>query len=362
MATIRLEIAQKTADYVLREMTSPEGGFFSAQDADSEGEEGRYYVFTPGEIADVLGKENAEAFCRRYDISASGNFEGKNIPNLLKSDPHDRQLEELLPQLYQYRKSRFRLHLDDKILTAWNGLMIAALCALYLACGKTRYLEAAKKADEFIQNHLCQNDTLFVSFRDGKRGVPGFLDDYAGYLYAQLALYKATLNRDYIARADRLCDRVQEKFGDPFGGYYLYGHDSEALISRPKESYDGAIPSGNSLMAYGLVRLALITEEEKYRSAAARQLEFLAAEAAHYPPGYAMFLTALSEHLEPPMKITVAPDAQTDPMHLPLELPADAAVVLLPKPTEEYPLKNGKTTYYVCQGHRCLPPTNELPQ
>lgn len=356
-----LEIAEKTADYILGEMTSPEGGFYSAQDADSEGEEGKYYLFTPDEIHNVLGKDAGEAFCRRFDVSTAGNFAEKNIPNLLKSDPAEPLPIDLTP-LRAYRKKRFALHLDDKVLTAWNSLMIAAMCNLYLLSGNEGYRNAAKQADALIQKHLFENGILFVSFRDGKRGVPGFLDDYAGYIFAQLALYQATASREYLQRAARLCDAVAANFGDSAGGFYLYGHDSEELITRPKETYDGAMPSGNSLMAYNLIRLSQITEEEKYRNAARRQLDFLAAEAAEYPPGHAMFLSALLAYTEPPMKITVVPDEKTDCKTLPHTLPPNAVTVFLPAPTAEYPLKNGKTTYYVCKGHSCLPPTNRMPE
>ncbi len=355
-----LAIAEKTADYILREMTSPEGGFYSAQDADSEGEEGKYYLFTPDEIIDVLGKEDGEAFNRYFDISEAGNFEGKNIPNLLDSNPAGEIFEHFLSKLNEYRKNRYFLHLDDKILTAWNGLMIGAMCELYLASGEIQYLIAAQTADAFIQRHLSESDTLFVSFREGKRGVKGFLDDYAGYAFAQLTLYKATLDGEYLERAKRLCNKAMADFGDSRGGFYLYGKDGETLIVRPKETYDGAIPSGNSLMAYNLVRLSLLTDDEKYQMAADKQLNFLAAEASQYPPGYGMFLTALLEHDEPPTKITVVPDEQTNREDLPLAVPSNAVVVLLQQPTEEYPLKNGKATYYVCKEHSCLPPVNNL--
>ena len=354
-----LETAEKIAAYILREMTSPEGGFYSAQDADSEGEEGKYYLFTPDEVKGVLGDKDGEAFNRHFDISEEGNFEGKNIPNLLQSDPADKSFAAFLPPLDHYRKNRHVLLLDDKILTAWNGLMIAAMCELYLVSGKDQYLKAAEKADAFIQTYLCVQDTLFVSFRQGVRGVNGFLDDYVSYIFAQLALCRATLNGRYAERARHLCDKVMTDFADNTGGFYVYGTENEELIFRPKETYDGAIPSGNSLMAYNFVRLSLITEDEKYRSAAGRQLDFLAAEASHYPPGYAMFLTALLEYNDPPLKVTVVWDGQTDPSRLPFVFPLHAVVILLRQPTEKYPLKNGKTTYYVCSGHRCFSPVND---
>lgn len=357
---IYLEIAEKTADYILREMTSPEGGFYSAQDADIEGEEGKYYLFTTDEITEVLGEEAGEAFIRHYGISEAGNFEGKNIPNLLSSGPSDRSFESFLPKLEAYRKSRYSLHLDDKILTSWNGLMIAAMCELYLISGKERCLDAAKNADAFIQEHLYENGTLYVSFREGRHGVAGFLDDYAGYIFAELALYKATLESEYLERAEVLCEKVTADFSDNTGGFYLYSKDGEELIMRPKETYDGAIPSGNSLMAYDLVRLSLLTSDEKYTKVAKRQLDFIAADASEYSTSHGMFLTALLEYTDPPVKVTVVTDGNTDTDKLPLSMPSDAVVILLKHPTKEYPLKNGKTTYYVCRGHSCLPPVNDI--
>ncbi len=355
-----LEIAEKTATYILREMTSSEGGFYSSQDADSEGEEGKYYLFTPSEINEVLGQADVKAFNRHFDITDVGNFEGKNIPNLLKSDPSEKNFESFLPMLYDYRKKRYSLHRDEKILSAWNSLMIAAMCELYLVSENQIYLTAAENADQFIKKYLCDEDTLFVSFRMGKQGTKGFLDDYAAYIFAELMLYRATLENRYLARARSLCDKVISDFGDDNGGFYLYGKHHEELILRPKESYDGAIPSGNSLMAYNLVRLCFLTDEEKYKNQAELQLGFLSKDASQYPSGHAMFLIALLEHTSPPMKVTIVADGQTNTEKIPLELPADAVIILLPHPLKEYPLKNGKTTYYVCRGHRCLPPTNDF--
>lgn len=412
-----LEIAKRTADYVLRELTVQGGGFASAQDADSEGEEGKYYLFTPEEVIHVLGKEEGEAFNRRFDITETGNFEGKSIPNLLSSDPGADTFGPARQKLDNYRKKRTSLHLDGKVLTAWNSLMIAALCELYLVSRDGRYLAAAKEANAFILEHLCaggaeedphavekklveghpcirktegkkpaeghscsqkaeeknpyspkqetgkdglsESETLYVSFCGGKRGVKGFLDDYAGYAFAQLGLYKATLEAGYLEKACRLCDKAMADFEDKAGGFYLYGENSEALILRPKETYDGAVPSGNSLMAYNLARLSLLTEQEKYRDAAERQMEYLLAEAAKYPPGYAMFLIAFLEYSEPRMKITIVPDGREDKKQLVFRFPPELPV-LLKQPDEEQPLINGRTTYYVCRGHVCLPPVNDL--
>lgn len=358
--SLYLEIAEKTANYLIEEMADPKGGFYSAQDADSDGEEGKYYLFTPDEILKVLGKEKGEAFNRHYGISKKGNFEGKNIPNRLAGSLEDKALEAFLPQLKSYRKKRHTLHLDDKILTAWNSLVIGALCELYLAGKKEQYLQAAMEADAFIQKYLLEKDSLFVSFCKGKRGVRGFLDDYAGYIFAQLALYRATLKQEYLNRADRLCRKVMTDFSGSGGGFYLYSRESEELILHPKETYDGAIPSGNSLMAYNLVRMSMLTDDEKYQKAAEEQLNFLGTDAERYPPGYGMFLTAFLEYLEPPMKVTIVPDEQENRENLPLTIPPYAVAVLLQHPTAEYPLKDGKTTYYVCRNHSCLPPVHAL--
>ncbi len=355
-----LEIAEKTADYILREMTSDEGGFFSAQDADSEGEEGKYYLFTPDEIIKLLGEADGEKFNRHFDITDKGNFEGKNIPNLLKNNPDDKTFEAFLPELQRFRKNRYSLHLDDKILTSWNSLMIGAMCELYLVSKKEIYLNAAQKADEYIKTHLCEDNTLFVSYRDGKRGVNGFLDDYASYIFAQLCLYRATFDEGCLNRAKQMCHKVVSDFSDNEGGFYLYGDLSEELILRPKETYDGAIPSGNSLMAYNFVKLYLLTSDDEYKHRAEQQLDFISYEADSYPTNHAMYLSALLEYKEPTVKITVVADDKTDIKRLPLDLPVNAVVNFLSKPTKEYPQKNEKTTYYVCKGHSCMPPTNDL--
>lgn len=358
--SIYLEVAEKTASFILKEMTSQEGGFYSALDADSEGEEGKFYTFTPGEIIDILGKEIGTAFNRHFGITEKGNFEGKNIPNLLNSNFSDKTFDEFLPILEKYRKNRFCLHLDDKILTFWNSLMIGAMCRLYLVSKNDVYLDVAQKADKFISENLSENGRLFVSYRNGKRGVEGFLDDYAGYIFAQLELYRATLNSKYLEKAENLYNTVKENFKDAFGGFYLYGNESEALIARPKETYDGAVPSGNSLMAYNLVRLSFLKTEEKYRKSAEQQLDFLSGDASMYPAGHTMFLTALLEYTEPIKKVTVVGNGNTKIKELPFLFDSNTSLKYLSEPTKDFPLKDNKTTYYVCKNHSCLPPVTDL--
>lgn len=354
-------VAQKTAAYILREMTGQDGGFYSAQDADSEGEEGKYYLFEPSELIRLLGRGEGEAFNRYYGITERGNFEGKSIPNLLDHSAQGEDLERLLPSVYEYRRQRYHLHLDDKVLTAWNALMIAAMCRLYRVSGREDYLHAAKKAERCIRKNLCDGETLFVSYRAGRRGQKGFLDDYACYTFALLELYGATLDCAWLEEAQRFCKKAMADFWDEAnGGFYLYGREHETLILRPKETYDGAIPSGNSMMAHNLVRLSQITGEETYEQIAQRQLDFLSVEAQRYPVGYSMFLIALSDYFDPSRKITAVIKHSADIQELPLLVSPETAIAILDRPTEEYPLKGGRTTYYVCQNRSCLPPVNQL--
>ena len=355
-----LEVAKKTAFYILDEMTSPKGGFYSAQDADSDGEEGKYYVFTPEEIIELLGQADGTAFCERFGITKTGNFEGKSIPNLLHAkDLTDERFDCFLPTLREYRRGRTRLHTDDKILTAWNALMIAALCRLYRCSRDHRYLEAAKKAQGFIENSLFSQDTLYVSFRDGKLGEHGFLDDYASYIFALLSLYDATLEETFLCRAMQLTrETVTQYYDSEHGGFYLSGRDNETLLFRPKECYDGALPSGNSLIAYVLVRLNALLPDYSTENILNKQLAYMAGEAEQYPAGFSMFLMALSDFLEPSLLVTVVSNGE-DLSDLPFVLPSDAIVKVLERPLQEYKLLNNETTFYVCRKCSCLPPMNK---
>ncbi|MDE6627397.1 MAG: thioredoxin domain-containing protein [Lachnospiraceae bacterium] len=359
---IFLDTAEKTAEYVFREMTGKNGEFYSAQDADSEGEEGRFYVWDYDEVCDILGEEKGAAFCDYFGITREGNFEGKNIPSLLNgneiSDKYYREIEKL----YNYRKSRMKLHLDDKVLTSWNALMICALSMLYRVTGEKRYLDAAKKSEEFLEKHLIKEDILYVSYRDGNLSVKGFLDDYAYYAAALICLYEVTSEENYLGRARQLCEKAEKQFKDEKGGgYYLYGRENDSLIAKPKETYDGALPSGNSVMAYCLVRLSQLTGDTLIREKAEGQLAFLSAKASSYPVGYSMFLTALLFYLHPPKKITVALSADDNVKEIIPHLPIYADIEIRQQESEEYKLLNDKTTYYVCENYTCLPPTNQTP-
>lgn len=338
---IHRTIAEKTASYILREMTSPEGGFYSAQDADSEGEEGKFYLFTPDEVIKVIGRREGKNFNKQFDIIEKGNFEGKNIPNLLKSNNLSGFAYEPIAELYEYRKSRHKLHLDYKIITSWNGLMIAAMCNLYRVTKNGEYLNSAIKAEAALKDRR-------------------FLDDYANEAFGLLALYEATLDNKHLNKAKELCDAAIQNFFDAEnGGFFIYGKDDEQLILRPKETYDGAIFSGNSAMAYNLVKIYLVTGDEVYEKAAKTQIEFMMHEAEGYPSGYAFYLTALSDYLNMPGKVTIVLGEQ-EIKDISCHIPLDYVITVLEKPTEEYSLLNNKTTYYVCKGNTCYPATNEI--
>lgn len=354
-----LDTAIQTAEYILREMTGEEGGFYCAQDADSEGEEGKYYLLSYREVCDVLGEEKGKRFCEYFSITRQGNFEGKNIPNLLSGGEIRDDFEEERKLLYQYRKSRHSLHVDDKILTSWNALMIGALAILYRVSGKERYLAAAQRGRQYIEENLAKGNLLFASCRDGVPSGNGFLDDYAYYGASLMMLYDATADSAYLQRAEEICHEAKRQFADESGGYFLSGSRNQALIIRPKEAYDGALPSGNSMMAYLLVRLSGWKQE--YILDAKKQLAFLSAQSAHYPAGYCMFGIALLHYFYPSMKITAVLAKGESAREVLLKLPLLADIVILQEETENYKLLHGETTYYICKEHTCLPPTNQAP-
>lgn len=354
-----LDTARKTAEYIFREMRGRNGEFYSAQDADSEGEEGKFYVFDQQEILELLGEEKGGLFCAHFGITAQGNFEGKNIPNLLNGNKITDDFEREREILYAYRKSRTSLHLDDKILTSWNSLMICGLAVLYRVTGDSGYLRAAEDAYRFIEENLTDGKILYVSCRGNVRSAKGFLDEYAYYTAALLCLYGAEARPVYLERAEEICKEAIRQFEDKnSGGYYLYGIKNSPLIARPKETYDGALPSGNSVMAFCLVRLFQITGAKEYRSACEKQLAFMSENTKAYPAGHSMFLLAQLYDFYPPEKITVVLSKEDTAEKVLLRLPLYADIKILEQETEAYKLFNGRTTYYVCKDHSCLPPAN----
>ena len=267
---------------------------------------------------------------------------------------------EELQALYRYRKNRFRLHLDDKILTAWNGMMIAALSVLYRISRRERYLLAAKKAQQFLMDHLMDGERLCSSWRGGRRSEKGFLDDDAYVIAGLLELYAATLDKAYLDRAKQLCAQAVRRFHDETGGgFFLSPMDESELFVNPKECYDGAMPGGNAVMAYVLVRLYQLTGDEETGRLAKEQLRYLWARAQDDPMGHGMFLFAKLLWDNPPEHIVIALKEASDLEEVRDRLPLLANVVTT-EGDEAYPLVNDRTTFYVCKGYTCLAPSNVL--
>ena len=369
-------VAEQTLAYIEREMTSPHGGFYSAQDADSEGEEGKFYTFTPDEVHSVLEKEDAEHVCHCLDITKDGNFEGKSIPNLLRNPNYqatDPILEHARPKLRDYRNQRTKLHKDDKILTSWNALMIVAYTKAYRYLGKVCYLTSALRALQFISDHLTDQDgILAISYREGKISGNGLLDDYAFLTWAYLELYDATFEVKYLTHALKLSETIIQRYADKKGGYFINADKGEKLLYRPKEQYDGAIPSGNSVFAYCLAKLAALTGESSWRAAADEQMRFYRIPFSKQPNSFSFALMAFMLSVYPTKEVVcVFPDDKEV-----TELISDVSGYFLPQTsiivktdknavqlgdaapfTKEYLSKEGKKPlYYVCQYQSCSPP------
>ncbi len=374
------EITRRTLDYVLRELSGPQGGFCCGQDADSDGVEGKYYALTPDELAQALGGVDGLRFCQWYGITPEGNFEGKSIPNLLGQSQFDQDPEDmaaLREQMYAYRLSRTALHRDDKVLTAWNGLVMAALARAGLVLDEPWYLDAARQTAEFLAEKLTTSDgRLLARWRDGDAAHPGKLDDYAFLAYGLLELYSATFDASYLTRAVGLADCLLKLFFDgERGGFYPYASNGEQLLTRTKEAYDGAMPSGNSIAALVLFRLSRLTGEMRWREAADLQLSWLAGAAEGYPAGHSFAMLACLEELWPTAELVIT--AQKPPEELRgflREAPRLGLTVLVKTQenagtlaalapfTKDYPIPAQGAQYYLCQGGACAQPVDSIPE
>ena len=369
-------LTRRTLDYVLSELTDDRGGFYCGQDADSEGVEGKFYVFAPGELEEALGEQAGKAFCKRFGITAEGNFEGKGIPNLMDApDWEEPGSEELLAQVRRYRKGRTTLHRDDKVLTAWNGLMIAAMARAGLVLEEARYLESAARAADFLREALTDGDgRLLARWREGEAAHPGKLDDYAFYAWGLLELYAAAFRVNHLAEACALAEHLLELFFDrDRGGFYPYASDGEQLLTRSKEVYDGAMPSGNAVAALVLSRLARLTGEARWRSAADLQLGYLAGAVRDAPVGHSFALLAMLEELWPTAELICAagelPGEWLDFLREEgggnltalLKTPQCGAKLAALAPfTGDYPCPEQGARYYLCRNRACAQPVETI--
>ena len=370
------EIVRRTLDYVLRELSGPQGGFCCGQDADSDGAEGKYYVLNPDELVPILGEEDADRFCRWYGITPAGNFEGKSIPNLLGHPEFDREPEgmaALREKVYAYRLSRTVLHRDDKVLTAWNGLALAALARAGLVLDEPKYLDAARRTAGFLEVKLTGPDgRVLARWRGGDAAHPGKLDDYAFYAYGLLELYSAAFDISYLVRAVELANQLLERFFDrKHGGFYPYASDGEQLLTRTKDAYDGAMPSGNSAAALVLSRLARLTGEARWQKAAELQLSWLAGAAEDHPAGHSFVMLVFLEELWPSAELVVTVREVPEELRAFLrERPRAGLTVLVKTPdnalvltaiapfTKDYPIPEWGARYYLCRSGACAQPVD----
>ena len=291
-------VAREILTYIKRDMTAPEGGFYSAEDADSEGVEGKFYLWNPAEVKEVLGGEEGTEFCAYYDITAAGNFEGENIPNLIDSaetkEEIDKRFKVARQKLFAYREKRVHPAKDDKILTAWNGLMIAAFSRADRILEED-YQEEAKRAVKFIQNNLTRDDgRLLARYRDGEADYLAYVDDYAFLIWGLIELYQTSFDLEYLKLALDLNQDLLEYFWDrEQGGLYLYGSDGEELITRPKEIRDGALPSGNAIAAFNFWRLAQLTGDESLFAKFEEQINAFSQRFKENPTAYTASLISL---------------------------------------------------------------------
>ncbi len=385
--------AKETLDYVLRDLVTAEGGFYSAEDADSEGEEGKFYLWTSQEIKLSLPPEDADLAIKLFDIKTKGNYfdptkdnDGKNILHLSK--PLDQvalesnlSIDELIGKLgkitnilFGVREKRVHPAKDDKILVDWNGLMIAALARAGQVFGEQKYIEAASKAADFIlKEMITQEGKLHHSYVKGEKAFLGFLDDYAFLVFGLIELYEAGFNAKYLAISVELTKKMATEFLDKQnGGFFFSIKDSTEGVPRIKQTYDGAVPSGNSVALLNLLRLAQITGETSFEDYAKKMLYGFAEEVKSQPLGHSFFLVGLDFALGPSSNLVLvgeSNDLNTLSMREALRknyLP-NLAVTLwtaekakATQPGVIYEKIEDKTTAYVCRDKTCMPPTTSV--
>lgn len=385
-------------EYVLRTMTSPEGGFYSAEDADSEGEEGKFYIWTPTEIEAILGKEDADFFCHLYQVQKNGNFRDEatghqNIANILHLEESlikhshktqvslealEARIAILRKKLYEAREKRIHPLKDDKILTDWNALMISSFALGGKILQEERYLNVAKKAGDFLLTHLYKEKILYHRYRQGSLGTKGFLDDYAFLGLALLDLYETTFEEKWLKASLEIGNQMVELFWDKKeqGFFFSASHENQ-LLSNTKEVYDGALPSGNSVATLFLLRLGRLTQQENFYKIGEQNLQVFADTLFEYPMGYPFMLMAVDFYFGPSYEIIFAGKPEETTLQqmvsalfaefLPNRViafhPEGESAVEIEKliPFIQYQkAQEGKTTVYICQNYQCELPTQEI--
>jgi uncharacterized protein YyaL (SSP411 family) len=377
------DTARDIIRYVLRDMTHPDGGFYSAEDADSEGKEGKFYCWTLSELSALLTPEEYAVAIRCFGVTEKGNFVDHSDPNPLpnqnvlsivhppRSEDERALLASAKKKMFEQRAKRVRPHLDDKILASWNGMMLGAIARAYAVLGEDAYRSAAEKCLGFLKAKLwdASTKTLYNRWRDGERDSVQLLDAYANLLSGVLDFYEATLNPEQLQFAIELADGMIQRFYDSSsGGFYQSAARSSDLILRVKEDYDGAEPSGNSVAVLALLRLSAITDRHEYRDAAEKSLRLFADRLQGLPQGVPHLLQGLEFSLEEPKRVVIAGDPAAPESR---KLLRAAHSVYQPNkvvlgtigPVEPFaktlPLDQGQPTVYLCTGTACQPPTHD---
>ncbi len=368
-------IVVETLEYVRREMLDADGGFYSSQDADSEGEEGKFFVWTPDEIENVLGNSDGHAFCAAYDISAGGNFEGHSIPNLRSKQSlapaRNTAFDEPRRKLFEHREHRIKPGRDEKVLTAWNGLMLAAFADAAAVLGSDEYLATAMRNADFILAELQHDGRLLRTWKQGRAKLNGYLEDYANVIDGLIVLYQASGEIRYLTEARRLADTMITEFWDEEGGgFFFTSHDHEELVVRNKDFYDNATPSGNSAAADVLLRISRFTGDDKYEKFAAATLRIIASQLRQYPQGFGRALSAMEFYLAETKEVVIVGSSNSDLVrevlmaYLPnavtahSQVPEDQAAVIPLFAGRE--VVDGRPTAYVCANFVCQRPVTTV--
>jgi uncharacterized protein len=383
-----MQVARETLDYVLREMTSPEGGFYSSQDADSEGEEGKFFIWTPAEVREVVGDVLAEIASRYFDVSDDGNFEGRNILHRtidtaeaarmfkMPIDEMASAIELIKKKLFRAREGRIKPGRDDKILAAWNGMMIAAFAEGYLALGDERYLDAAKRAVDFMITRLWDGHALRRSYKDGVARFNAYLEDYGLAAGAMIDIYEASVDRRYLEMARTLTDVILEHFLDrEKGGFFFTSNEHEELITRSKTAFDGSTPSGNSAAVMTLLRLHGYTGDERYLREAERTLELFAPFIEKQPFAFSHMLEAVDLYQRGTTDVVLVGERNSAEISEWIEqlghsyVPNRAIFTVDPGVTEDALVPeqvqgksqiDGRLTAYVCRDRTCSAPITSV--
>lgn len=392
------ETAREIISYVLRNMTDGQGAFYTAEDADSEGEEGKFYVWTEQEIRRLLTKEEASLVARIFNVKASGNFEEttsterkeRNVLYQEKSlseiasdlhtsrDELQKRVDSIRNKLFDSRESRIYPNKDDKILTDWNGLMIAALAKAAGAFDQPEYVESAKKAVDFVLEKMCNADNeLLHCYREGKTDIAGFLDDYAFLIWGLIEIYESSFDVRYLKRAVELTEKALKKFWDnDWSGFFFTAYDSESILIREKTAYDGAYPSGNSVAALNMVRLSRLTGQPSFEGKAVHLMRGFADSASRNPVAFAELLIALDFLIGPSSEVTIVGDlaeSQTQEMLKAIRGRFLPRITVAFVPVQDGSLTSGaaefegkliglkgKATVYICRNKVCSLPITDV--